>query len=555
MKFNYIEIPNQWKEEVTKYPHGYTIFEALCSWTTQVDSMVDNVNDWNNYLDNFVSNFRFDTQKEVRETLTEWQNSGLLDNLIQSAIQVNIDEVDYRLSNQLDTKAETSYVNNQLVNKMDKNTGNISITQINKNLGKIDQSYLTTALLAQIAGTAPISPVPDKNSITLDHLAFDPVMGEVGKNLFNKATVTLGSYKQYTDNALIPSETYGYSELIPVEPDTQYIKNNGEQYVILDGSKNYLWGGSGGIAVDVPVGGYFAIINFKIGEENTLQLEKGNTMTEYEPYTIMLNASKIKGLPSQGGYTNFVVVAPMGGDYPNIDEALADTTGDICIIVLQGTYIGTTNIIAANRKVSIIGVDRDNCIIKSTNGGYYYPPLNCSGNISVQNLTFISNNESGAVYDIPSYAVHIDNAGEGTASFKNCKMVSYQNSAIGIGLHQNQTIILDNCELRKESPYDGGALYAHNSQASNVTNQKLIVKNCHITTSHGFAVKIDDANTYNGGVNSPMEMAYYHNICFSDNLHKDSVVWFRDSPINGGVSGQITLKNDSFGNNVPQLNS
>ena len=45
MKFNYIDIPHQWKDEFTKYPHGYTIFEALCKWTKQVDEMVDNVND------------------------------------------------------------------------------------------------------------------------------------------------------------------------------------------------------------------------------------------------------------------------------------------------------------------------------------------------------------------------------------------------------------------------------------------------------------------------------------------------------------------------------
>ena len=64
--------------------------------------------------------------------------------------------------------------------------------------------------------------------------------------------------------------------------------------MVLDGSKNYLSGGSGGFAIDVPTGGYYVIINFKTEELNTLQIEAGNTHTGYEPYQIMMPASKIR---------------------------------------------------------------------------------------------------------------------------------------------------------------------------------------------------------------------------------------------------------------------
>lgn len=43
---------------------------------------------------------------------------------------------------------------------------NLSVSQINKNLGKIDQTYLTDELIAQIAGTAAINAVPADNSLT-----------------------------------------------------------------------------------------------------------------------------------------------------------------------------------------------------------------------------------------------------------------------------------------------------------------------------------------------------------------------------------------------------
>lgn len=98
MKFNKLDVPYQWKDEFTKYPHGYTIFEALCSWTKQVDKMVDNINDWNDYLDNFVETFEFELQEEVRSTIAKWQSEGLLDDIIESALNTELDVVKDRIS-------------------------------------------------------------------------------------------------------------------------------------------------------------------------------------------------------------------------------------------------------------------------------------------------------------------------------------------------------------------------------------------------------------------------------------------------------------------------
>ena len=97
-KFNKLDVPYQWKDEFTKYPHGYTIFEALCKWVKQVDEMVDNVNDWNEYLDNFVETFEFELQKEVQSTIEKWQNEGLLDGIIESALNTELDNVKTQLA-------------------------------------------------------------------------------------------------------------------------------------------------------------------------------------------------------------------------------------------------------------------------------------------------------------------------------------------------------------------------------------------------------------------------------------------------------------------------
>jgi hypothetical protein len=90
-KFRYLDVPRQWTETFTKYPHGLTIFEALVDWTSQVDKMVDNINDWNDYLDGFVDNFEFELQEEVKTTIEKWQNEGLLDDIIGSVLETELD--------------------------------------------------------------------------------------------------------------------------------------------------------------------------------------------------------------------------------------------------------------------------------------------------------------------------------------------------------------------------------------------------------------------------------------------------------------------------------
>jgi len=246
------------------------------------------------------------------------------------------------------------------------------------------------------------------------------------------------------------------------------------------------------------------------------------------------------------------------GDYSIIQEAInfAKQIPDkkIIIKIHPGEY--KEHLILNGERISLLGTNRDTCIIRDDSGDYVKAPLTASGNANISNLTFLSTHNDKIAYAIPSYAVHLDSPGAGTMTFKNCKMVSMQNSAVGIGTQQDQTLIFDHCEIRKNSSYAGGAFYCHNSSFSNVTNQHIIVKNCHITTNIGSALKIDDANTFNNGNNSPMDIAFYNNTLSSDQLDEDTdVVCFRDAPLNDGISGQIKLVKDSHGNNIKELNA
>ena len=269
---------------------------------------------------------------------------------------------------------------------------------------------------------------------------------------------------------------------------------------------------------------------------------------------LIVNMSASKILQTK---LNFLVVGKSGGDYASIQDAIDNAydtpSNPVTIIIKPGVY--HEYIISVGRNISLVGVDKETCIIRNDSGDYYKAPLKISGNGYVSNLTFLATHDDNIKCKIPSYAVQCDSEGAGKLTFYNCKLVSNQNSAVGIGMHQDQTIIFDKCEFIKNSIYGCGSFYCHNDVTSNITNQHLVIKDCHITTSSGVAMRIDDANMYNGGTNSSMDISFYNNILHSEEKEELNVVYFRDISINGGICGQIKLNADSFGNNVSSLNA
>lgn len=91
--FKHLRIPETWQHYWTRYPQGYTILEALFDWVSQVNEMVDNQNKLNEVVENVVKNFDKNLQDQVIDTLSEWQESGFLDVVIDQALQTQIDEV------------------------------------------------------------------------------------------------------------------------------------------------------------------------------------------------------------------------------------------------------------------------------------------------------------------------------------------------------------------------------------------------------------------------------------------------------------------------------
>ena len=91
--------------------------------------------------------------------------------------------------------------------KMDKNTTNISVSQINKNLGKFDQTYFTDEFLQQMAGNTPVNSTPSDGGVTTEKLANESVTFE--KVSDKSALTSLNPYNLF-NNPLLKEKVGGW---------------------------------------------------------------------------------------------------------------------------------------------------------------------------------------------------------------------------------------------------------------------------------------------------------------------------------------------------------
>ena len=170
--------------EGAKIPEGYEGFvkkyERLISqFKTQVNSTIDNcntninstINNCNkavdnklNDVDNFIDNKILYIEKRF--------------NTLTSSQQQDAEVIDARVGengkNYASLGDRLNEVDSQLEHKANKGDS-ITVSQIDKNKGKFDQTYMTDEFLQQIAGDTPIHSVPKDRSITREKYALGSI--------------------------------------------------------------------------------------------------------------------------------------------------------------------------------------------------------------------------------------------------------------------------------------------------------------------------------------------------------------------------------------------
>ena len=609
-------------------------------------------------LEVIIDEIKQNSQEKIREIESELNQTN-------AQLSENINELESK------TNAEISDAQSIIallfLQKLDKN-GLISVNQIDKNQGKIDQTYLTDELLQQIAGTAPIQSVPADGSITPIKNAYPTLIGEYpSENLLNLATVTKGHYVSYQDGQVYELASHCVSDYIPVIGGQHYVSTQNEQTAFYDDNKKFISGltGIGNGGQTIPSNAKYMRTNINIGDLPTAMVSRDKLPTKYYPCEAKLPPQLIKGyeryipsetekiviigtkikfkgdmtlfdtvrkqyiringeydLPNNGDCLvlniingdvkvsnfhstlhtlddNFVVlfVEYVGrflssifderqviqldtrrniyvsnnknADYTTITEAindckLAPKNHQYNIIIDDGVYFESLNLYDVN-NINLIGVNKNTCVIKNANANYYKAPLATNGAGYFANLSFISTSEQDEDAELTSYAMHYegDSAG-GICEFHNCYFHSDNNSAVGIGMRKNETLIFNQCEITKADtkPYPAGAFYCHSSQFNGHSNQHIIVKDCIITSQSGAFLSIDDSNTIPdigemGNTGGEMDITFINNNFYSGTLGKsDDGVGLRGASLmnDNCIVGSVVLHPRSFGNNVELLN-
>lgn len=250
-------------------------------------------------------------------------------------------------------------------------------------------------------------------------------------------------------------------------------------------------------------------------------------------------------------------------------KTIASKTNPITIIVYPGIY--NEKIIIHNSYISIIGTNKQYCIIMNDKGDYDNAPIFASGNFYISNLTikathdgtsnFVENRTDD--YKIGAYGIHIEdsnyaNTDEKIGTVENCIIYSAQNQAIGIGMGKNCKYIIRNCTLINDTPdrmYElytrplkTGALGCHRGYFDgNSFYQFLEMSNCILRVNKGVSIQLGPFTTSETG----MEEHFYNNMLWSGTLGKNdnAIGTYSESPYT-----TYELSNDCYGNNVQALN-
>lgn len=278
-------------------------------------------------------------------------------------------------------------------------------------------------------------------------------IGLIAYNLSN-ISFTSGSYMHYSNGEILGNSNYSYSEYIAITPKEKFVCDSTTSHIcFFDEGKNYI----SGVVTNQTTGGVVYGDTF-YAPNNAVYM------------VISLTTATIDNVKLNGEITiknNRVVVVDINGngDYTSVVEAVENEAENTVIFIKSGTYDGTIQ--AFEKRIILIGADRNTCVLRSQNGSYNYPAINGSCGY-FENLTILAeykqgvSNEISPTADTASYAFHCENEyGVGkTLEFHHCTLKSDFFSALGIGVRKDFTLILNDCELINNQTVDRGPNYS-----------------------------------------------------------------------------------------------
>ena len=259
-------------------------------------------------------------------------------------------------------------------------------------------------------------------------------------------------------------------------------------------------------------------------------------------------------LKNKYSYKPYLIVAKDGsGDYTTIQDAVTNAKENSTIFICDGSY--TESVSAWGKRIHIIGLNKENCILRSDSCDYSTPPLEIASG-SVKNMTIVADWGDG-ISPHPlgwyPYAVHVESNDltDSSLLISNCRFVSQRNSAIGIGLRKNGTVTLENSLFEGKS-----GLFFHDSAIDeNKGYQYLNVKNCIFLANdqNSEAIKIQSMED----TENHTYLTFINSLSFNNLKNKSNIICWNVNTGNCKITElkNFTLTNKSFGNNPSDLNA
>ena len=403
-------------------------------------------------------------------------------------------------------------------------------------------------------------------------------------NLFDYTTITEGYYVDATGN-LSPTELgWFYSEKIPVKPNQIFQNKTYLAGAFYDVNNAFIepriWAWTSEFIA--PQNAVYFRATGKIPDAENHILAVG----KFNPYALLKNETGAKTISkkllppsvlSRKG-NNLIVSVRGGGDFRWINDAIDwlrnsgenDIYNPFTFEIIDGEYVESVNMIGLH--LSLIGRNRENCIIKTYTNDYYNPPIDMAGRNHLQNLTIIADDDGtttppNGVGGMPAYGIHFDVGGryeslnfnvQGRSVVKNCRVISKHQHAVGQGLWTDTFSIWDDCEFY--SP-NHPAFRSHSYMPSGAIQQKFLMRNCVVKTdsTNAAAIAIQDPNLAGGNDSIDTVYSFQNNIILNGNplgvkTPEDQLLERYGLVGAGTLSGKILLGNDSFGNNISKLN-
>lgn len=259
-------------------------------------------------------------------------------------------------------------------------------------------------------------------------------------------------------------------------------------------------------------------------------------------------------------FFNYDIIVDINGtgDYNSLASAVANASNGDTIFVRRGTYNNEV-VDCLGKNLTIIGEDKDTTIIQNELDSRLTSPLTIARGI-VKNLSFKSVGIVSAKTD-KSYACHIDdNESVGNSLlFENCYFSSLTNSAVGIGLRPNFSLIFNNCEFYSEystlpNNNNRGTFFIHNSaDSSNYgSNQNCYIFNSKIHSKYKACIHLESC----GPVTNVGYLHINNTNIFSDeygNGNATNTLLTRDIYVTA-TDYNMLLADDSSGNGNPIIN-